>query len=239
MQHLESFAHAARARGSVSRPVVLFLLLAQVAAAGCQPELEPASPAPAPDSLRTSAHALAEVPVDEAVADADPSPPGRAYRGVLDPESLRGVVDLRYDAFVLTARETATVTLRSEVLKTDHAYPHGHGYPLSIAALEEGVNLTAIGGLYLQDALEDGKAEYQYPVVEGRQYILVYKTFGAFVPLTYRLRIPTALKLEGRIQSLPAPVPVPEGDRGHITLENPRPATLDRIVEWLGPRVGS
>jgi len=179
------------------------------------------------------------MPHDEEAAAADPSPPGRAYRGVLTTESLLGVVDLRYDALVLTARESAVVTFRSEVLKTDHSYKYGYGYPLSVATFEEGVSLTAVGGMYLQSALEDGTALYQYPVEKGRQYILVYKTFGAFTPLTYRLRIPTALKVEGRIQSLPAPVPVAGGDTGQITLENPRPATLDTIVEWLNPRVGS
>lgn len=236
MQHPQSLAHARHARGSASRSVVLLLSLAQLAAAGCQPEPPPDE---TPAHLKTSSRALAELPLDEEAADADPSPPGRAYRGVLTTESLLGVVDLRYDAIVLTARESGWVTFRSEVLKTDHSYQYGYGYPLSVATFEEGVSLTAVGGMYLQDALADGTAVYQYPVQEGRQYILVYKTFGALMPLTYRLRIPTALKVEGRIETLPVPVPVPGGDTGPITLENPRPATLDRIVEWLNPRVGS
>ncbi|WP_375767154.1 hypothetical protein NR798_36540 [Archangium gephyra] len=237
MNRSQSVARAAHARGSASRPVVLFLLLAQVAATGCQPEPGPLEPTPA--FTETSSHALAAAPVEEAIA-ADPLEQTRTYRGVLTTRSLHGPPFFHYDAFVVTARQSGPVDISSDVIAVGpDGYIHGYGYPLSIASIEEGATLTAIGGMYLQNALEDGTAVIQYPVQEGRQYILVYKTFSNFMPLTYRLRLPTTLKMEGRIDSLPAPVPVPAGETGQISLENPRPATLSRIVDWLNPRMGS
>jgi len=77
------------------------------------------------------------------------------------------------------------------------------------------------------------------PQRKGHQYILVYKTFSGFMPLTYRLWLPPTLKMEGRIEPLPAPVPVTGGETGQISLENPRPAALSRIVDGLNPRMGN
>jgi hypothetical protein len=177
--------------------------------------------------------------MEEAIAAETPEQT-RSYRGVLTTRSLPGLPYFHYDAFVVTARQTGPVNLSSDVIEVGpNGYVHGYGYPLSIAPIEDGATLTAIGGEYLQNALETGTAVLQHPVQGGRQYILVYKTFSSFMPLTYRLRLPSTLKMEGRIESLPAPVPVTGGDTGQISLENPRPATLSRIVDWLNPRVGN
>ncbi len=141
-------------------------------------------------------------------------------------------------AFVITARESGRVLIKSEVLEAQPKhYPYGYGYPLSMAAIEEGVSLTFVGGSYVQDALNTGTAVIEYPVQAGRQYILVYKTFGTFTPLTYRLWLPSSLTVEGRIYPPPEPVPAVPVSAGPITLENPRPDTLSSFVSWLGSRV--
>ena len=105
------------------------------------------------------------------------------------------------------------------------------------ASIEDGVTFTAYGGSYIQNALETGTAIIDYPVVAGHQYILVYKTFGSFTPLTYCLTLSSELILEGRIYTPPAPVPIPTVSTGLITLENPRPDALNRLVPWLNARV--
>lgn len=234
MNHPLSFAPA---RGSAPRPVVLFLLLAQVAVAGCEPEPAPVEPPPAP--AETSTHALAEAPLEEE-AGTDLSQQGHAFRGVLLPGSLFGGQYFRYDAFVVTAKASGPVTISSDVISVNPSgYVNGYGYPLTMASLEEGATFTFVGGDYVQNALETGTAVIQYPVVAGHQYVLVYKTFDSFTPLTYRLRLPTTLKMEGRIESLPAPVPVTGSNSGQITLDNPRPGQLGRIVEWLSSRVST
>ncbi len=244
MNRLQSFARAAHARGAVSRPAVLFLLLAQVAVTGCQQEpgpIEPPVPTDTtPGQTRTSSHALAAAPVDDEAVAADPPQQARPFRGVLTTDSLPGLSYFHYDAFVVTARESGTVTISSDVIEVGpNAYVHGYGYPLTIGSIDEGATLTLIGGEYVQNALDTGTAVIQYPVRQGRQYILVYKTFSNFMPLTYRLWLPPTLKMEGRIEPLPAPVPVTGGETGQISLENPRPAALSRIVDWLNPRVGN
>jgi hypothetical protein len=130
------------------------------------------------------------------------------------------------------------VNIKSDVLEANpEGYRYGYGYPLSMAAIEDGANLSAFVGTYVQNALETGTAIIGYQVQAGRQYILVYKTFGKFTPLTYLLTLPSALTLEGRIDALPEPVPAPPDSAGPITLENPRPDALSRFVPWLSERV--
>jgi hypothetical protein len=242
MEHLQSSARAAHARGPASRPVVLLLLLAHVAVAGCQPEPGPTTgpnPVPTPPAPNgTSSHTLAAAPEDLEVV-AGLAEQDRAFRGELTTRSLQAPQYFHYDAFVVTARESGLVSIMSDVLQVGpKGYVHGYGYPLTIGPIEEGANMTQIGGEYLQDALETGTAMIQYPVVKGRQYIIAYKTFSSFMPLSYRLWLSPYLKMEGRIETLPAPVPVTGDNTGQISLENPRPATLSRIVDWLGPRMG-
>jgi hypothetical protein len=163
----------------------------------------------------------------------------RAFLGVLTPGSLAAPSYFHYDAFVVTALESGWATITSDVLRVGpNAYEHGYGYPLTIASIEEGATFTFIGGNYLQNALETGTAVIEYPVRKGAQYILVYKTFSSFMPLTYRLWLSSNLKMEGKIDALPAPLPVTGGNTGQISLENPRPATLSHIVDWLSPRMG-
>ena len=224
-----------------SRPAVLFLLLAQVAVAGCQPEPGPTEPNPVPTHpapAGTSSHALTAAPEEEVAAGVLPQE-DRAFRGVLTTRSLQAPQYFHYDAFVVTARESGVVTMMSDVIEVGpNGYVHGYGYPLTIAAIEEGADLTQVGGEYVQNALETGTAVLQYPVRKGRQYIIAYKTFSSFMPLSYRLWLSPYLKMEGRIASLPTPVPVTGDDTGQISLENPRPATLSRIVDWMSPRMG-
>lgn len=239
MHHPQSSVRAAHARVPASRPAVLFLLLAHVAVAGCQPEPAPAPTGPTPGQTTTSAHTLAAAPSDAT----EPNPPqqDRSFYGELTPTSLFGGTYFRYDAFVLTALRDGWVTLSADVLSVKPgAYEYGYGYPLSMASIAEGATFTFVGGNYLQSALETGTAVIEYPVVAGRQYVVTYKTFDGFTPQEYRLRFPAAMmRMEGRIDTLPAPVPVTGNDSGQISLENPRPATLSRIVEWMGSNVGT
>jgi hypothetical protein len=159
---------------------------------------------------------------------------------VLTTDSALGSLDFRYDAYVVTARESGAVNIKSDVLEANPAgYRYGYGYPLSMTTIESGLSLTAYGGSYYQNALETGTAIIDYPVLAGHQYILVYKTFGSFTPLTYCLTLPPTLTLEGRIHTPPEPVPVPQNSAGLITLENPRPDALSRFVPWLSERVKS
>lgn len=59
----------------------------------------------------------------------------------------------------------------------------------------------------------------------------------SFTPQTYCLTLPSTLKVEGRIHMPPLPVPIPTSSTGLITLENPRPDVLGRVVPWLNERV--
>lgn len=245
MNHPQSSVRAAHARVPTSRPAVLLLLLAHVAAAGCQPGPEPTGgtnpppPDTTPGQTVTSSHTLAEAPSD--ATEGSPPQQERSFYGVLTPTSLFGGQYFRYDAFVLTALRSGSVTLSSDVISVNpKGYVNGYGYPLSMASIAEGATFTFVGGAYLQDALETGTAVIEYPVVAGRQYVVTYKTFDSFAPQEYRLRFsPSMLRMEGRIDSLPAPVTVTGDDSGEISLRNPRPATLSRIVAWMGSNVGS
>jgi hypothetical protein len=164
---------------------------------------------------------------------------GCTVNGLLDTHSALGSY-FRYDAFVLTARQTGKVVIQADVLSVNPSgYRYGYGYPLSMATIEDGVTFTAYGGSYLQDALYTGTAIIDYPVVAGQQYVLVYKTFSSFAPQTYCLKLPSTLTVEGRIHMPPMPVPIPTASAGPITLENPRPDVLRRVVPWLNDRVTS
>ncbi|MCY1075105.1 hypothetical protein [Archangium lansingense] len=169
----------------------------------------PTEPEPVPtDTTPTPAHpyTLAAVPSEE-MAEANPPQQSRAFRGVLTTGSQPCPPYFHCDAFVVTAQTSGLVKISSDVLQVNpDVYPNGYGYPLTIAPIEEGVTLTQYGGEYLQNALEDGTAVLQYPVQKERQYILVYKTFSSFMPLTHRLRLPASLKMEGRITTLSEPV---------------------------------
>lgn len=225
---------------------VLLLLLAQVTA--CQPdpspvpgENPPEQPTETPPEQPSTTPPVQTVPFSLTASERDPHttpPPGSgAFRGVLTTASALGTLDFRYDAYVITAQESGTVTIESDVLQANpKGYEHGYGYPLSMAAIEDGVTLSAYGGNYVQDALQTGIAIMQYPVQAGRQYILVYKTFGNFTPLTYRLTLPTTLTVEGRIYAPTEPVPVPTQSSGAITLENPRPDALTGFMSWLSKK---
>jgi len=239
-------ARASDARRPLPAAVALLVLLAQVTA--CQPEPVPA-PAPAPGdtspdqptdttSVRTSPFSLTSSSRDPDTSTEAPQPGGGAFMGVLTTDSALGTLDFRYDAYVVTARKSGTVIIQADVIEANpNGYRYGYGYPLSMAAIEDGVTLSAYGGSYVQNALETGTAIIDYPVVAGRQYILVYKTFGKFTPLTYRLTLSSELILEGRIYAPPAPVPIPTDSTGPISLENPRPDALSRFVPWLSERV--
>lgn len=227
---------------------VLPVLLAVVA--GCQPEPEP-GPTPAPGSTpgntpvdpstgtpQTQTSPFSLTSAARAPDTSTPAPRVCTVNGLLDSSSELGILDFRYDALVLTARETDRVVIQADVIEANpNGYKYGYGYPLSMASIEDGVTFTAYGGSYLQDALETGTAIIDYPIVKGRQYVLVYKTFGAFTPQTYCLTLPSTLKVEGRIHQPPMPVPIPTSSTGLITLENPRPDVLGRVVPWLNERV--
>jgi hypothetical protein len=241
-------ARAPNARRPMLAAVVLLVLLAQTTA--CQPDpapvpgdSSPEQPTHTPDqptdatSPQTSPFTLAFSPQDPDYTPDPKQPGGGAFLGVLTTNSALASLDFRYDAYIVTARESGAMIIKSEVLEANPAgYRYGYGYPLSMTAIEDGVSLTQYGGSYVQDALETGTAIIEYPVRAGRQYILVYKTFGSFTPLTYRLTLPSALTVEGRIHQPPEPVPAPPSS-GIITLENPRPDALSRFVPWLSERV--
>jgi hypothetical protein len=223
---------------SMSAAAVLLALLAQSVA--CQPETAPGptpdgnTPTPSP-TTSTSPFSLASA-LREPDLSTEPPPGNNAFVAVLTPSTGLASSYFHYDAYVVTARESGTVKIQSDVLESQR-YAYGYGYPLSMTSIKDGISLTAYGGNYIQNALETGTAIMDYPVVAGRQYILVYKTFSNFTPLTYRLTLPSMLKVEGRIHALPEPVIVPTSSTGDITLENPRPDRLHQFVDWLGERV--
>lgn len=220
---------------------VLPVLLAGVTACQPGPESEPSpggSPSAPSTGTQTSPFSLMSSARDPGTST--PAPKVCTVNGLLDSSSELGILDFRYDAFVLTAQATDRVVIQADVLEANpDGYKYGYGYPLSMASIEDGVTFTAYGGSYLQDALETGTAIIDYPVVKGRQYVLVYKTFGKFTPQTYCLTLPSTLKVEGRIHKPPMPVLIPQSSAGLITLENPRPDVLGRVVPWLNERVTS
>jgi hypothetical protein len=245
MNHSHPLARVPDARRPMPAAVVLLVLLAQVAA--CQPEqpveAPPVETTPAETTpVETTPAEASPFSLTASVRDPDnsmePTPGTSGFRGVLTTSSALGILDFRYDAYVITARQSGTVTIKSYVLDVNpNGYRYGYGYPLSMAAIEDGASLTAYGGRYVQNALDTGTAIIEYPVQAGHQYILVYKTFGSFTPLTYRLTLPATLTVEGRIDVPPQPLPIPQSSAGLITLENPRPDALRRFVPWLSAQV--
>jgi hypothetical protein len=248
MNHSFRLARASGVRSPLPTAIALLVILAQATA--CQPETTPDpdnTPPEQPDTtpqVQTSPFSLAASSKAPDTSTEVPQPGIGAFIGVLTPESTRsdGAVDFRYDAYVVTARESGTVVIQGEVIDINvdpKGYRNGYGFPLSMTTIEDGVSLTSYGGSYLQNALETGTAIIDYPVVKGHQYILVYKTFGGFTPQTYRLKLPISLIVEGRIYMPPTPVPIPPISEGLITLENPRPDVLSSFVPWLSSRVNS
>ncbi len=222
-------ARAPDTRRPMSSAVVLLVLLAQVTACQPDPTpaqggTSPDQPTGTP-SAQTSPDQPPNTPSTQTSPDQPPNTPSTqpppfsltsvplepgsgpelpsgssAFLGVLTTDSALGYLDFRYDAYVVTARESGSVTIRSDVLEANpDGYRYGYGYPLSIAYIQDGVTLTQNGGNYVQNALETGTAIIDYPVQAGQQYILVYKTFGKFTPLKYRLTLPSTLTVEGRI----------------------------------------
>jgi hypothetical protein len=229
--------------------VVLLVLLSQVAACLPEEEFGPDTQAPAPDTqapaqptetpdapqARTFPYFLT-VPLEEPSTGTGSAPgSGFVMLGVLTSGSF-GIADYRYDAYVVTARETGTVSLRSDTLESQR-YPYGYGYPLDLVHIDEGFKLSFWGSVGYQNALETGTAILAHQVVKGRQYILLYKTFTNFTPVTYRLTVPSMLTVEGKISRSPEPVPASPNSTGLITLENPRPEVLDPSKAWLDARI--
>lgn len=233
MKPLHHADRATHTRGPLPRTAMLLAALLTLGACGGEPDVEPRPKGPS--EPRTSPYTL-----EAGVPDPEMEQDGRAFRGVLTDTSHSGTPDFRYDAFIVTARKSGWVTMRSDVVAVHpDGYAHGYGYPLTIAPIEEGVTLGQSGGNYVQNALETGTAILMYPVAADQQYVLVYKTFRQFTPLTYRLTLPPELKLEGRIHAPPTPVPVPEHSEGAITLDNPRPEALHTFMNELRERVST
>lgn len=126
------------------------------------------------------------------------------------------------------------MTISSQVIEANpNGYVHGYAYPISLSPIAQGATLAANGGNYIKNALYDGQAVTEYPLEVGKQYILVYKTFAKFTPLTYELTVPSSVRVEGQITSIPVPVPDSQVDDAPITLATPRPRYLSHIVDQL------
>ncbi|WP_225410378.1 hypothetical protein [Stigmatella hybrida] len=235
MKRLHVFSPESHALPSFWKTGALLLLAAQVTA--CEPE-----PGPSPEPLPYKPPAAATVTLTSMSQEPEPgpeSPPdSRVYCEELNARSALGVLDFRYDAYVVTAQATQLVKIRSDVRHSAYAdYPYGYGYPLSLTDIREDRTLEHVMTETYQDALETGTAIAGYWVQKGQQYILVYKTFNRFTPLTYCLTLPAALTLEGRIDIPLEPILFPEQQEGPITLQNPRPDVLSTFVPWLNERV--
>jgi hypothetical protein len=215
------------------------LLLLATHLCACEPEPtaapEPLPPAPPATSAWTLTAAS-----QEPEGGPETPPDSRVYCEELNARSPLGMLDFRYDAYVVTAQASQLVKLRSEVRHSAHtSYPYGYGYPLSLTDIREDRSLEHVMNETYQNALDTGTAIAGYRVRKGQQYILVYKTFDTFTPLTYCLTLPGVLTLEGRIDMPLKPILFPEQQEGPITLQNPRPDVLDTFVPWLNERVKS
>lgn len=170
---------------------------------------------------------------------ASPSKAEIKIRGELLPTSLAADGYFRYDVYVLTAQESGKVTITSDVIAANpDGYRYGYAYPLSLSRIETGATLNAYGYNYLKNALDDGHAITEYTLEAGKQYALVYKSFDKFTPLTYELTLPDSVQVEGYVTSLTTPVADPTADDSPISLTNPRPKSLDRIVTQIQSRIG-
>jgi len=229
-------------RHGLIRAVLLALL---VQAAACGPALTPQSePAPgpvqtpggSPASTTTALFTLVVAPPDPEAGTDRPQKQNTVLEVLSSQTAPTGGL-LAYHAYVVTALESGVMRIQSEVLKAGpNAYPYGYGYPLDTGTLNEDFSLTFWASHYVQDALTTGTAIYEHQMVKGHQYVLLYKTFPSFMPLTYRLTLPPTLKAEGRIQMLWPQVTVPADSTGLITLENPRPDVLNRLMAELNAR---
>lgn len=237
MKRLHVFSPESHSSPSLWKTGALLLLAAQVTA--CEPEPGP-SPVPLPHTPPATA-TVTLTPMSQEPETGPETPPGsRVYCEELNTDSALGILDFRYDAYVVTAQATQLVKIRSDVLASAHtSYPYGYGYPLSLTDIREDRTLAHVMTESYQDALETGTAIAGYRVQQGQQYILVYKTFSQFTPLTYCLTLPGALTLEGRIDIPLEPILFPEQQEGPITLQNPRPDVLSTFVPWLNERVKS
>ncbi|SEL29151.1 hypothetical protein SAMN05444354_105130 [Stigmatella aurantiaca] len=235
MKRLRVFAPESRSLPSLWKAGALLLLAAQVTA--CEPEPAP-TPEPLPNPLPVTATVTLTAVSPEAETGPDSPPDSRVYCEELNAQSALGVLDFRYDAYVVTAQASQLVKIRSDVhASANTSYPYGYGYPLSLTDIREDRTLAHVMNESYQNALDTGTAIAGYWVQQGQQYILVYKTFNRFTPLTYCLTLPAALTLEGRIDIPLEPILFPEQQEGPITLQNPRPDVLSTFVPWLDERV--
>ena len=160
-------------------------------------------------------------------------------RGELLPTSLAADEYYRYDVYVLTAQASATATITTDVIDANpDGYPFGYAYPLSLSRLDTRGTLRPYAYNYLKNALDDGHAVTQYDLEAGKQYVLVYKTFDKFTPLTYELTLPDSVRVEGYVTALAMPVSDPTVDDTPITLASPHPRFLSRIVAQIRNRAG-
>lgn len=186
------WARALDVRRPLPTAVILLVLLAQVTA--CQP-----APEPETGEAQTAPYSL--TPASRDPGPGPELPPGSdAYLGVLTQDSMLSRPLFRYDAYVVTARESGRVRIQSDVVKelNPGRYPYGYGYPLSMTPIQQGISLIATS-VYVQTAIDTGTAIIEDSVSAGQQYILVYKALDGSTPLAYRLTLPSSLIIEGRI----------------------------------------
>ncbi|MCG2593588.1 hypothetical protein LZ009_12445 [Ramlibacter sp. XY19] len=224
--------------------IVMTFALAACGGGGADPSsssgtapVDAPSPAPALQTLFTLATAqTAASPRGAAMASGDPQPAAGSttlIAGLLDENSQSGIYDFSYDAYVVTALRSESVTVTSTVLTGK--YLRGYGFPISIGVIEAGADLRAWGNFYVQDALQDGIAVTKYPVEKDRQYILVYKTFSNFMPQGYTLEVGDALRVEGLIDKQGEVTDLPADPGGPISVANPRPRALSRLIGQIAP----
>jgi len=126
--------------------------------------------------------------------------PNGAFEAVLTLQAPSVDEYYRHDAYLVRARRSGMAIVQAEVIEANpKGYKHGYGYPLNIKPLDGDLS-HVIGAEYLQDALETGTAIIKFPVQEGRQYRLEYKTFDNFTPLKYRITLSAELVLERQLQ---------------------------------------
>jgi hypothetical protein len=196
-------------------------------------EPAPIATAPVPTSQAST--------ISFALAAARPAPiqPPTAgatlVEGRLDTSSQKGDMDFHYDAYVVTALRSGTVGVTSTV--TEGRYALGYGFPISMGLIRDGADLRAYGGNYEQNALNTGVAVTRYTVEKDQQYILVYKTFGSFMPLQYTLDVGEALRVEGRIAKDAEKAEASTDPGGLISLDNPRPRALSQLMQQISPVV--
>lgn len=212
---------------------VFSLVIASAAMAACGNVESSAANSTAVAEARYS-YSLSGTPSESANLDVL----GSHFRAQLLPTSLFGGIWFRYDTYVLTPKTTGTVTISGKVIDANpDGYKFGYGFPISLSEIAGGADLGARGGNYVKNALNDGEAVTEYALEAGKQYVLVYKTFDKFTPLTYELTLPSDVQVEGKIAAVAVPVPDPAVNEAPITLANPRPKALSHIVEQLDTKL--